>query len=169
MKCFAVLAVAGVAAAYPHPQSEDPYAAPAPKYETSYEPAYEPAPKPSYKARPSYSNPKDEEYFPPQPYQFEYGVADQYTGTAFKANENQDAAGNVLGSYEVQLPDGRRQIVTYVADQKGGFNADVKYEGEAVYPPEPAEGYGNSYKKGSNKYAPTKYAAAPYQPEPYES
>ncbi|TRY71527.1 hypothetical protein TCAL_11943 [Tigriopus californicus] len=168
MKCFAVLAVAGVAAAYPHARPDDPYSVPGPQYEQSYEPA----PKQVYKARPAYGNPKSEEYFPPQPYQFEYGVSDQYTGTAFKAAENQDDAGNVLGSYEVQLPDGRRQIVTYVANEKGGFNADVKYEGEAQYPPEPAEGYGNTYKK-SNKYAPSpsKYAPAPYQPEPkpYES
>ncbi len=42
-----------------------------------------------------------------------------------------------LGSYRVNLPDGRIQTVTYKADNAGGFVADVKYEGEAVYPPEP--------------------------------
>lgn len=41
--------------------------------------------------------------------------------------------------------------MTYTADEYGGFVADVKYEGEPVYPPEPAEGYGNSYK---SKYLP---------------
>ena len=51
----------------------------------------------------------------------------------------------------MNLPDGRVQTVTYTADEYGGFVADVKYEGEAVYPPEPAEGYGNSYK---SKYLP---------------
>ena len=55
------------------------------------------------------------------------------------------------GSYTVNLPDGRVQTVTYTADEYGGFVADVKYEGEPVYPPEPAEGYGNSYK---SKYLP---------------
>lgn len=57
------------------------------------------------------------------------------------------------GTYKVNLPDGRVQTVTYTADDYGGFVADVKYEGEAVYPPEPAEGYGNSYKPAP-KYAP---------------
>merc|ERR1719350_1907266 len=77
-----------------------------------------------------------EKELPPQPYQFEYGVADQYSGTNFQAVENQDAEGTVIGSYRVNLPDGRVQTVTYTADHYGGFVADVKYEGEAQYPPE---------------------------------
>ena len=43
----------------------------------------------------------------------------------------------ISGSYRVNLPDGRVQTVTYKADHQGGFVADVKYEGEAIYPPEP--------------------------------
>lgn len=55
--------------------------------------------------------------------------------------------------------------MTYKADPYGGFVADVKYQGEAVFPPEPKEGY------GSNKYvaSPAKYAPAPvpkYAPAP---
>ncbi|CAB4061765.1 unnamed protein product [Lepeophtheirus salmonis] len=83
---------------------------------------------------------------PPQPYSFQYGVSDQYTGTNYKAVETQDDKGTVLGSYVVNLPDGRTQTVTYHADSYGGFVADVKYKGEAQFPPEPAEGYGNTYK-----------------------
>ncbi len=77
------------------------------------------------------------------------------------------------GEYSVNLPDGRVQTVTYRADAKGGFVADVRYEGEAVFPPEPAEGYGNSYKTkylgGAAKYAPRpapKYKPAPPPPPP---
>jgi len=68
----------------------------------------------------------------------------------------------------VNLPDGRVQTVTYRADEYGGFVADVRYEGEAEYPPEPPEGYGNTYK---NKYAKSgpSYARPPpskYEPKP---
>merc|ERR1712021_47413 len=55
----------------------------------------------------------------PKPYAFQYGVAD---GKA------------VTGSYQVALPDGRIQTVTYTADHYNGFVADVSYEGTPVYP-----------------------------------
>ena len=58
-------------------------------------PAYGP-PAPVYAPAPKYA-PKPEAKLPPQPYQFEYGVADQYTGTNFQAVENQDAEGTVIG------------------------------------------------------------------------
>ena len=51
-----------------------------------------------------------------------------------------------------------------------------RYEGEAVYPPEPEEGYGNTYKKyvkgdrprPNYRPAPAKYEPAPpkYEPVP---
>ena len=44
--------------------------------------------------------------------------------------QTSDDKGYVTGSYRVLLPDGRTQIVTYVADQNG-YRADVKYEGVA--------------------------------------
>jgi len=83
-----------------------------------------------------------EEVLPPQPFAYQYGVKDNLSGNDFDKTEIQDPAGNVEGSYRVNLPDGRVQIVTYHADGANGFVADVKYEGTAVYPPEPAGGYG---------------------------
>ena len=70
-----------------------------------------------------------------QPYAFEYGVEDSYSGAAFGQTESSDAVGTT-GSYRVALPDGRTQVVTYSADPVGygGYVADVKYEGEAQYP-----------------------------------
>ena len=75
-----------------------------------------------------------EEKLPPQPYAYEYGVADDYSKANFKKTETQDASGNVAGSFVIALPDGRIQTTTYTADHYNGFVADVKYEGTPVYP-----------------------------------
>merc|ERR1712141_898384 len=110
---------------------------------------------PAYGAPAPYA-PHPVEKLPPQPFAYQYGVKDDYSGASFDKSESQNAEGVVAGEYRVALPDGRTQIVTYKADHYGGFVADVKYEGEAVYPPEPAEGYGN------NKYvAPARKGYAP--------
>ena len=85
-----------------------------------------------------------EEKLPPQPYAYEYGVADDYSKANFKKSETQDAGGNVAGSFTIALPDGRIQTTTYTADHTNGFVAEVTYSGEAVYPPEPAGGYGHA-------------------------
>ena len=50
-------------------------------------------PAPQYPPKNSYKEPE----YNPQPYNFQYGVQDQYTGTAFNAAETQDAKGTVLG------------------------------------------------------------------------
>lgn len=104
-------------------------------------PPYRP-PAPLYKPAP-YA-PKPEPKLPPQPFAYQYGVKDDYSGANFGKDETQDAYGNVAGSYTVHLPDGRTQIVTYTSDHENGFVADVKYEGVAAYPPEPKEGYGHA-------------------------
>ena len=69
----------------------------------------------------------------PHPYTYQYGVQDDYSGSNFAAQENSDTK-VVTGSYTVHLPDGRVQTVTYTADDYNGYVADVKYEGQAVYP-----------------------------------
>ena len=117
------------------------YGAPAPYHPA---PAYQPAP---YK----------EEKLAPQPFAYEYGVADDYSKANFKKSETQDAEGKVAGSFTIALPDGRLQTTTYTADHENGFVAEVTYSGTAQYPPEPAAGYGHA--------AP--YAAPAYKPAPY--
>lgn len=109
---------------------------------------YHPAPAPY---RPA---PYKEEKLPPQPFQYQYGVKDDYSGANFEKAETQDSYGNLEGSYRVALPDGRVQIVTYKADQENGFIADVSYEGVPQYPPEPAGGYGAKPVPHGRKYAP---------------
>merc|ERR1712025_1003613 len=84
-----------------------------------------------------------EEKLPPQPFAYEYGVADDYSKNNFRKTETQDAEGKVTGSFTIALPDGRIPTTTYTADHYNGFVAEVTYEGTPVYPPEPKEGYGH--------------------------
>lgn len=79
----------------------------------------------------------------PQPFSYEYGVADDYSKANFKKAETQDAYGNVQGSFTIALPDGRIQTTTYTATHETGFIAEVTYSGTAAYPPEPQGGYGH--------------------------
>merc|ERR1712083_1120338 len=98
---------------------------------------------------------------PARPYQYEYGVADQYSGAQFAETQTQDEAGVVKGSYSVALPDGRTQIVNYHADHHGGYVAEVTYEGTAVYPDHHPAPY--------HPPAPAPYKPAPkpvYKPAP---
>merc|ERR1711971_1420769 len=99
-----------------------------------------------------------EEKLPPQPFAYEYGVADDYSKAKFKKTETQDANGLVAGSFVIALPDGRIQTTTYTADHVNGFVADVTYEGTPVYPPEPAEGYGHAAPAYAPKPAPAYHA-----------
>merc|ERR1712127_422744 len=96
-----------------------------------------------------------EEKLSPQPYAYEYGVADDYSKANFKKTETQDAYGNVGGSFTIALPDGRIQTTTYTADHTNGFIAEVTYSGEAVFPPAPAGGYpGEAHAAPAPGYAP---------------
>ncbi|XP_052871096.1 uncharacterized protein LOC128276675 isoform X1 [Anopheles cruzii] len=62
-------------------------------------------------------------------YVFSYAVKDSASGDDFSHTQQQQTDGAVKGSYKVQLPDGRMQIVKYVADSNG-YRADVTYENE---------------------------------------
>lgn len=62
-----------------------------------------------------------------QPYSFSWSVFDKPSFQEYSHSESSD--GKVTtGSYRVYLPDGRIQTVTYTADAKNGYRADVKYE-----------------------------------------
>ena len=119
---------------------------------------YAPAPAPYHAPAPAYGKaPAYDES--PKPYAFEYGVADDYSGSKFNAAETSDAK-LTSGTYSVALPDGRLQTVTYTADPYGynGYVADVKYSGEPVYgkAPHPAPAY-----------KPIPHPAPAYKPVPH--
>jgi len=105
------------AASVVHPKvfpTPDPYLEPAPYTTDSYH--------------------EDDGYYEyePKPYSFTYGVKDDYSGNDFSRIEERTGA-VTKGSYKVALPDGRIQIVNYVADENG-YKASVTYEGEPSYP-----------------------------------
>ena len=123
-------------------------------------PSYHPAPKPSYHPAPKYHEP----VYEPSPYQYAYGVQDEYTGTNFEATENSD--GNaVYGHYSVLLPDGRLQNVKYTADHYTGYVADVSYEGHAV-PYQPATVKGGYHAAPNHKPVPVYHSAPVHKPAP---
>lgn len=84
-------------------------------------------------------------------YQFQYRVKDELTGQDFGQEESRNDY-HTAGEYEVMLPDGRRQIVTYtVLDATSGYVANVAYEGVPHYDPVPSR----------PKYTPVRPAPAP--------
>ncbi|CAL4090457.1 unnamed protein product [Meganyctiphanes norvegica] len=130
MSSLVVLVVAAAVA------SGLPQYGPPPRYISTSPPAYGPPPV-SHKEEPG------------KPYNYAYAVKDDYHGVDFGANEESDGA-LVQGAYNVVLPDGRKQTVTYTADHYKGFEANVAYEGEAQYP----------------AYAPPAPYAPPYEQPP---
>jgi len=71
----------------------------------------------------------------PDPFHFEYGVHDDKYYTDFSEQRTGDEYGNIVGEYQVALPDGRIQYVTYKADANyGGTTMEVSYKGEARHP-----------------------------------
>lgn len=63
----------------------------------------------------------------PAKYQFEYQVSDAESGNEFGHKEERD--GDLTnGEYNVLLPDGKKQIVTYTADTDG-YHPTITYEG----------------------------------------
>ena len=84
----------------------------------------------AYETNFNYQQPYEEEETPPKPFAYQYGGADS-DGRHFAKTESKDEEGVVKGEYRVELPDGRVQIVSYRADPELGYQADVRYEGEA--------------------------------------
>lgn len=61
------------------------------------------------------------------PYEFEWRVNDENTQNDFGQKASSDGMVE-KGEYHVLLPDGRKQVVTYLADWETGYHVNVKYE-----------------------------------------
>ena len=96
-------------------------------------------------------------------------MSDSYSNN-FGHSESRDSY-KTSGSYRVILPDSRTQIVTYTADENG-YVADVKFEGEAVFPAETKSSYAPAPVPAYGPTPAPAYRPAPtpaYRPAPYVS
>ncbi|XP_073951056.1 uncharacterized protein isoform X2 [Choristoneura fumiferana] len=107
-----------------------------PQYQQQYQPAPQPqyrpqaAPQPQYRPQPQYqpARPQEtrepEDYDPHPSYQFGFDVNDdQYTN--YQNRKEQREGDTIKGSYSVVDSDGFIRTVTYTADPKEGFKAEV--------------------------------------------
>ncbi|XP_049865816.1 cuticle protein 8 [Pectinophora gossypiella] len=104
---------------------------PQPQYRPQPQPQYRPQPQPQYRPQPQQYRPQaeaarepQEDYDPHPSYQFGFDVNDdQYTNYQ---NRKEERDGDVIkGSYSVVDSDGFIRTVTYTADPKEGFKAEV--------------------------------------------
>ena len=79
-------------------------------------------------ARPDHES--SEESFEDAKYNFNWQVDEDDNNFGHQEERDGD---ETQGSYTVELPDGRRQTVTYHVDGDSGFVAEVSYSGEARY------------------------------------
>jgi len=70
------------------------------------------------------------------PYEYKFRVDDPETYNKYEIEEKGDPD-IVKGSYRINLPDGRTQVVNYEVHPERGYEAKITYEGEAQYPDTP--------------------------------
>lgn len=70
------------------------------------------------------------------PYEFQFRVDDPDTYNRYEIKETGEPD-IVTGSYSIDLPDGRTQVVSYQVHPDRGYEATVTYQGDAQYPDTP--------------------------------
>ena len=86
----------------------------------------------SYRPPQSYgSDESSEESYEDARYHFQWNVNEDYNNFGHQEQRDGD---NTQGTYYVNLPDSRRQTVTYYVNGDSGYVAEVNYEGEAQFP-----------------------------------
>ncbi|RXG73354.1 hypothetical protein Avbf_07513, partial [Armadillidium vulgare] len=94
---------------------------------------------PDYDLYYDYEDPADSKVPAVQrPFSYGYKINAKESGNFHSRTEKRNGK-EVIGSYEVALPDGRIQVVSYVADDDG-FRAEVTYKGKTKIQNEPTVG-----------------------------
>ncbi|XP_066951730.1 uncharacterized transmembrane protein DDB_G0289901-like [Macrobrachium rosenbergii] len=94
------------------------------------------APTQVYLAPTRDSSKEDEYYEDDASYSFRYNVEDPFAGNYYGHYEERDGD-HTAGGYNVLLPDGRHQKVSYTVSGDSGFVARVEYEGVANFYSQP--------------------------------
>ena len=88
----------------------------------------------------------------PAQYDTQYIVSDEESGNNFGQQETRD--GDIVsGTYYVQLPDGRLQVVTYTVSAETGYVAEVTYEGTTTTASPTSAAPASSYGTPSSLYS----------------
>ncbi|XP_019889955.1 pro-resilin isoform X2 [Ooceraea biroi] len=95
----------------------------------------------------SYNDNAQKENNEPTKYEFSYSVKDERSGSNYGHMETREGD-RIQGEFNVLLPDGRKQIVEYEADQDG-FKPQIRYEGEV----NTAGGYGSDAPFNNDVYS----------------
>lgn len=85
----------------------------------------------------------------PAHYEFSYEVNDPDSGSDFGHEESRQDE-DAKGTYFVLLPDGRKQIIEYEADEEG-FKPMIRYEEAQGYPGSQGE-YSRTAQRGQGPY-----------------
>lgn len=85
-------------------------------------------------------------------YAFKFNVNDYYGNEQSRSETHENEL--TRGEYTVNLPDGRKQIVTYEADENG-YRADVSYEPAGQSNSDHSNYYSTSKYEGNNYYQTT--------------
>ncbi|KAG5674121.1 hypothetical protein PVAND_004106 [Polypedilum vanderplanki] len=105
---------------------------------------------PGYSSGPSAGGYSNGGYEEPAKYEFQYDVQDEIVGLDFGHKEQREGS-VATGKYYVLLPDGRKQIVNYIADENG-YRPTITYEDTGRYNNNAQQGGYDSNAQGFGGY-----------------
>ena len=98
----------------------------------------------------AYHHHEEKDHYPR--YKFDYGVKDPHTGDHKTHWEHRDGD-KVEGEYTLDEADGTKRVVSYHADDKTGFHAEVKRIGHAHHDAPKKQEYAHEYHHSGDSHS----------------